>query len=399
MDLDLVKKQFTWVRRQTWMEDLSVASAEQFVDACMLAGTDLIEPLPMLAQKSGRIQEALMFMSGKSGIATCKELQETPALMQLDYFDRFCRNRLAVRHHIVLTSEGNVEPLDAENIPNDLHEVIGQRLPEELYYYLSVGVIGSRLLNNLTADQIHETVPADGGNSDEYKRLVQEKLLPIRQTTLALLTSSLHRYYQFKQFTHKFWFDETVEETFKPGDTSTIVSSARSWKVPADVTRTSSIPILTSDKKPSLRFAILTLKDSAFAAKTVAGKGSKVSLSAFIFFNTWLMDCKLLQTSEEVTTNVIWRFLHLREYVNDKHELTKWGKVLGAILEAFGVECSSELEQAAILATELLRLDLLNSRVLHPRYSRQAIFGNGISRTGVLKDIQTSNLLTPICRH
>lgn len=67
----------------------------------------------------------------------------------------------------------------------------------------------------------------------------------------------------------------------------------------------------------------------------------------------------LLETKEEILNNAVWRFLHLRGYVDEKHQLTNWGKVLSTILEK--LDGRSDLEEAAILSVELLRLNLLNT--------------------------------------
>lgn len=58
-----------------------------------------------------------------------------------------------------------------------------------------------------------------------------------------------------------------------------------------------------------------------------------------------------------MTFNSIWRFLALREYVDQNHELTAWGQVLVTSVEALA---QPELEEAVVLAVELLRLGILN---------------------------------------
>ena len=89
-----------------------------------------------------------------------------------------------------------------------------------------------------------------------------------------------------------------------------------------------------------------------------------------------LISIKLLKTRTEILTNTIFRFLHLRSYTDDKHALTPWGKVLAAMVSE--PEVSSEHEEAAILATELIRLDLLNANNMFPMYSGAPIRGSGM---------------------
>lgn len=56
----------------------------------------------------------------------------------------------------------------------------------------------------------------------------------------------------------------------------------------------------------------------------------------------------------------MWRFLQLRGYVDDKHNLTTWGKSLEQALSA--VDPADNLEEAIFIAFEMLRLDLLNTK-------------------------------------
>ena len=69
-----------------------------------------------------------------------------------------------------------------------------------------------------------------------------------------------------------------------------------------------------------------------------------------------------MTTKEEILYNSIWRFLHLQEYVDSNHKLTPWGEVLATTIAALNGK--PELEEAAIIAVELARLDLLNARYM-----------------------------------
>lgn len=56
----------------------------------------------------------------------------------------------------------------------------------------------------------------------------------------------------------------------------------------------------------------------------------------------------------------MWRFLQLRGYVDEKHKLTVWGKVLEQALSV--VDSTDNLEDAIFIAIEMLRFDLLNTK-------------------------------------
>lgn len=76
--------------------------------------------------------------------------------------------------------------------------------------------------------------------------------------------------------------------------------------------------------------------------------------------------------------NSIWRFLALREYVDASHKLTGWGKVLVKVVAA--LKGKKELEEAALLAVELIRLGLLTGDItMFPSYNGAPIRGSGKS--------------------
>jgi hypothetical protein len=113
---------------------------------------------------------------------------------------------------LVLTDEGQVRPLNAEHAPNDIHELVGYRLPDELYYYLMRGLIGPQSVNCLVSGVLIESAPLDNGESHEYRQFLGD-LLEMRTQTLTLLTQSLHQFYKTRKVTTHFWFDPHVEQT------------------------------------------------------------------------------------------------------------------------------------------------------------------------------------------
>ena len=68
---------------------------------------------------------------------------------------------------------------------------------------------------------------------------------------------------------------------------------------------------------------------------------------------------QLLGNRHEITANAVWRFLQLRGFINNEHQLTTWGKILQKTLTISG--SNKDQEEAAFLAIELLRLGLLTA--------------------------------------
>ena len=65
-----------------------------------------------------------------------------------------------------------------------------------------------------------------------------------------------------------------------------------------------------------------------------------------------------MRTHQEISSNVFWRFLQARDYVNDKHELTTWGKALLATMKT--LEAEENADEIAIVAIELLRMNAIS---------------------------------------
>jgi hypothetical protein len=238
---DFKEADFSFVRRRSCVAELGSVSSDVFVDASILAGTSLLPTLPALdnpgARKQAKIKAAVdMIMSmGKTGHSVALNYKDDPQCRAIDYLDRFRRVRLAIRHHVVLTSGGKVEPFDVQHAPGDMHEFIGQRLPEELYFYLSKGVIGPRVLNWRTFGEILEHPPLDNGDSEEYRALVRDQLNDIRTSAISLLSFSLHRVYIHKDVNIRCWFDKENPTTISIREVENPKPIVEAWNVPEKV--------------------------------------------------------------------------------------------------------------------------------------------------------------------
>ena len=62
----------------------------------------------------------------------------------------------------------------------------------------------------------------------------------------------------------------------------------------------------------------------------------------------------------EILFNVVGRFLQLRGFVNERHELTSWGRALKKAL--ISLDSPDKLDDSVYLAFEMLRLGLLDDR-------------------------------------
>ena len=150
--------------------------------------------------------------SGGSVLRLCAT--NTDSTQKVNFQDQYKRAIAGVKHHIVVTAEGDLVPLDKDHAPSDIHEFIGLRLPDELYTYLCFAAIQPTVLNWLTSGVINITGPNAGGDSKIAQNLAGSQLDPLRRRALTLLAEPIHRYFQTKEISTKLWFDRESDVKF-----------------------------------------------------------------------------------------------------------------------------------------------------------------------------------------
>lgn len=376
-EFDLDAARFVWIDRKSCVEDLGRIPVEVFQDACLLSGSTFLvgsfPPLhnPALFPKGHTFRDVvnLIMAHGRSVVRLCAHHSADPLVEKSNYMDRYKRAMTSIRFHPVITKEGDIEPLNKNYAPTDVHACVGYRLPEELNMYLSRGMLRPSFLGALNSGTVAIAAPFDGGDSPVYRNLVKAQLRPLREETLALLAESLNFYYQrARDVTTRLWFepDSEVNIAIKNLLPSREIEIS-AWNVRADaIVEQRRVLEANSDQlvPGTFCFAIRSLADNSFAAKTITTKPSQ--------------EDKLLKTRHEVTSNVIWRFLQLRGYINKKHQLTHWGKVLEASLSVVG--SNKDQEEATLVAIELLRLNLLNADTMFVGYSGAPVHGSEVDK-------------------
>ncbi|KAF3037246.1 hypothetical protein E8E12_006634 [Didymella heteroderae] len=387
---NLGDKNFSWTKRAKCIADLERFAGsgriteDNFVDALLLAGTPFLPTLPNLSSpnrtellKPHAAIKMITMSSGRSGYSVVVTNKDDPR--NGDYVDRYQKARLAVKNHPILTVEGKVETLNSSQMPSDANQFLGQHLSDELHFLQSEGIINSRLLQWRTSCEIFEQPPIDGGMSPEYQKLVTSKITPLRTAALSLLSTPLHHWYRVKGLDQTCWFPDAA--TGKPQKKEISMrglpeyqAMAETWNVKEATFRD---VVSSNEGSGPLGSAILALASDDFVAKTVAKKDTN----------------NLLSTPDEVLYNSIWRFLAVREYVDAKHNLTPWGVVLWQTIASLD---NAELEESAVLAVELLRLEDLNGDISMFPYNGAPMRGNAkdqhanmlISRVAALGTLQ-----------
>jgi len=356
---DWENKNFSGISKIDLMSKLNV-TPELLADALLMCGTSFLPTFPGLQDRGlyphqHSLNDAINVLraSDKSVTSACSSIADDLKLRnEPNWLDKYRKSKMAVKHCATILADGRISIRDYDHLTSDNVEYLGLQLPPELYHYLSRALIGPRVMNSFSS--LHAVVfpTLDGVVSDEYRRLVTGKLVPIKETTAALIASRIHRGFQFKDITMKFWFDETLKQTLVHRNMQPQTNQqADTWGVKDAALGSQANAVGSHPGK--LSFALLSLQTKEFASKTIT-KEKVTNLSS----------------KQEVISNVLWRHLHLRGYINDQHDLTVRGKALAATLKAIlpTVKAYKDVhhtEEAAFLAFELIHFDNLNSRNRH----------------------------------
>lgn len=368
---------FTWVLKSQLLYGMGV-SHEQFVEACILVGCQ-VNPMvfPIIQQQlmggqaapSTAIKIALsIIMNSPSTYAAIASFAEHSSP---SYVERFQKAYAAIQFQPVVKESGKVEPVTAEeDTPGNIHEFIGQRLPDEIYFYLQRGLVSAELLNVLTSGLFVEVAPLDGGANLQYRRFVQHLHANLYPKCLSLLSQTLHRYYQHKPIKTVQWFEPTRELSFAKVS-QPIYYQVSSWKV-SDV-------VLSKHIKS---FSLRDILTSFYADSPKEQEGVNAYVASTIFKKsetstapstgaTTPATTTLLSTPKEIIANSILRALHVLGFFTSDHQLTPWGKVVAKTLQSVDKAYLADtyFAEAVILALLLVKDDFLNAAKLDPATS------------------------------
>jgi hypothetical protein len=362
--LNIANSQYTYIAYDRVHEAVDNISHEALKDALLLAGTSYLETFPPLLQA----QPAPMTFRAVLGLLKTYQydirrvMDAYPHEQYGDWFARYKKVLVALLHMPFLKTMTQVIPISATEkpsvpVPRDLHELVGLNLPAEAIYYMYTGLLSPRVLNWLIMGSIKLPAPLLGGDAPQVKKLIKDTLKPLRQKALALLGYSVNRWFLTREIVTTVYFDDTKDKTLIR-DLSSDKDVVNTWRVKEQTINKKTASMQTVG---TLFFALQSLTDSGFAKSTISSKQASGTLD----------------TQNEIVANVIWRFLYLRDYVDNKHQLTKWGELMRRVLGKLGSDASKEISEAAFVTVELIRLQCLNTEALVPSENDD---GKGIHR-------------------
>ncbi|EGX94945.1 XPG I-region protein [Cordyceps militaris CM01] len=351
--IDFENKNVTAISRKRALKVLGVGEA-MFIDAQLMTGNSFLPTFPPLLEPSmypqPTIVDAINILraSDKTVATACASFSEVVAAQDPNWLDKYRKARMAVEHFIHIDEEGEVRVHEFDTLTQDNHEYLGLQLPAELFHYQNTGLIGSRILNCITHGQILVQPTLDGVASDDYKKLLTSHLVPIKEQALGLIIPRVHRGIGHKDITMRVWFDPKFSykinhRALQPAPSSIVGT----W----DVKERDLRQFLPADFAGPIYLEVLALANTDFVAKTISRDKT----------------IRGIDSTEMVVSVAIWRFLHLRGYVNDSHQLTKWGNALATTLLALKEAAETRpdapaLDEAALLAFELVRFGMLKGQ-------------------------------------
>ncbi|KAI5955226.1 hypothetical protein KGF54_001787 [Candida jiufengensis] len=180
-------------------------------------------------------------------------------------------------------------------IPNNLHEIISQRLPPELYYYESLGLLPLQLLSSIARGRLDLRPPPELGRCENYKKLINSKFYNnLLDQQYNLITQLLARYYQVKKINVHFWFTDNVLEL-------------NNRMNPPIARKVENLFMKSSDK-------VFNIKN-LFANKLVGNYKLE-------------NDTDTIETQVDVISSAFIRTLYLYGIIDEKQQLSSIGKIL-----------------------------------------------------------------------
>jgi len=299
-----------------------------------------------------------------------------------------------IKYSLILSSEGQVVPLPlaistpaghshpnhhshhptAADIPQDLHEIFTNRLPDEIYYYLSRGLLGPQALVWLTSGQIVENPPLDNGETTEYKRFVKEVITDgqtgPRATALALVSSVAHSFWANKKVQGSFWFEQPNNHPQKfvqhnSPQTAQLAERVTGWNVTYAIVEEE----LRRQNSSTIDFALCLGATSSerLAARTKVKNTSPAPL----------------EKKDEVVANVIWRFLELRGFLLNTHTHSPLARAMYSAIKPARV--NDKFQDPLYLFLELVRAGVMHGHLWSSRaFSGGPSFGTDEEKSNML---------------
>lgn len=261
--IDFPHTGFEWVDANSVLSKWGI-DKDQFVDACMLAGTEYCLTYPYLNPMQNLQNPAAGNTSKFNFDAAVYIIKQAPLInwmqtfpneeMKHDHVDGYCICKVLVQSSPVLhTPNCDVRPLNgtgfptagsSTRVPKDFREIMGEKLPNSLYYLMVTGIISHKLPQALARGEwVDKSQPLV--DTTELRQLHID-LNDYRQKAINLVVRHLHNSFTKKQILCKAFWDhppgrhgQNFNQQQSPAASCTIVPGEGSapglrWRIDAD---------------------------------------------------------------------------------------------------------------------------------------------------------------------
>mmetsp|Transcript_62144 Transcript_62144/g.148228 ORF Transcript_62144/g.148228 Transcript_62144/m.148228 type:complete len:750 (+) Transcript_62144:110-2359(+) len=218
--MDFTRATFDWVDLEAVLSKWSI-SRDQFVDACMLAGTEYCLTYPYLnlghfqpPAAPGRFNfDAAVYIIKQAPLINWMQTFPTEE-MKNDHADGYCICKVLVQNSPVLHIDNNVvQPLNTTSgngnhqVPWDFREIMGEKLPDSLYYLMLNGIISHKLPQALAKGEwTDKSQPLV--DTSEFRTMLND-LQDYRQVALGLVARHLHSGFKTKRIVCRAFWENT----------------------------------------------------------------------------------------------------------------------------------------------------------------------------------------------
>lgn len=217
VNIDFNTSGFDWIDLDRILNKWSM-TRDQFVDACMLAGTEYCLTFPYLQVSRFNFDMAIT-VAKQAPLVSWMQTFPTEEV-KADHLEGYCVCKLLIQHSPVChVHENAVRPSGFGNmlaVPNDYSMVLGDPLPSSLYFLIFSGILSSKLPQALAKGEwLDKYQPLV--DTVEYRQLLSD-LSDYRQRALGLIARHLPPYFRNKRILCKaFWENLQNRRSSEPG--------------------------------------------------------------------------------------------------------------------------------------------------------------------------------------
>ena len=233
LTVDFSKGNVEWIELDYILHQWGL-NRSQLTDICLLAGTEYCLTYPYLNLDYFQ-QPGTSNFSFQSAVDFIKQMPLAHWMgnfpteeMKKDHVNGYAVCKALIHHCPVLNMKDQQVESPVQPVPSDLHVLVGEKLPQQLYALLAMGHVSYRLPSVLSTGEWNDRQPPLV-DSLEYRSLVFE-LEDYRAKTLGLLAAALPSSFKTKNIVCKTYFDAQTDNSSSPRDLVPLVKPGLKWQ-------------------------------------------------------------------------------------------------------------------------------------------------------------------------